>query len=124
MATATPVRQKEEALAAVRLDKKKPLSAVKKPAKAPTRKDTTAQPARVFAAADGTDIKVGDRVFQKDTDLEGVAAYRVMDGKRQVPRIGIEADGLRVNGRDVKRICVDADSLLVGTRPTKRRRSR
>lgn len=88
------------------------------PKKTSTTNTTGKTPARSFPDSTGRDIK-GDRV-KLDGKVIGTAAYRVMDGKRSVPRIGVELAttgagkvAATLKGRTLKRRCFDAADLTV-----------
>jgi hypothetical protein len=98
--------------------------AAKRPAAKPKPKPkpTAKVAAKTFPDAEGTDIKKGMRVAlaEKPTTVLGTAAYRVTDGKRKVPRIGVAlattkaaAGHASIKGRTVKNRAFDADLLIV-----------
>lgn len=111
MATTTPIQAKKQALAK---------AAATTPAKkATTKSKATTKPKaatkKLFPDSNGVDIRKGVTVTFEGKRI-GTAAYRVMDGKRHVPRIGVALTGkatATVNGRTVKNRCYDADTLTV-----------
>jgi hypothetical protein len=89
---------------------------------AATKGKPTGPMAKRFPDSTGRDIAKGDTV-KLDGKVIGTAAYRVMDGKRKVPRIGVAlaatktaAAAATVNGRTVKNRCFDAADLTVVTK--------